>query len=53
MQQLHEGPAPENVKLAIETGSLEMTAVEQGILAEDMTPGEVGKFCELHEEVYA
>jgi DUF438 domain-containing protein len=56
MQQLHDGRAPENVKrglrtLVRETGSSEITAAEQDIMAEGMPPSEVQRFCELHSEV--
>jgi len=56
MQQLHDGRAPEDVKLALmtlarETGPSEMTAAEQEIMAEGMTPSEVQRLCELHSEV--
>ena len=56
IQQLHDGRAPQDVKLALktlvkETDHAEIIAMEQELMTEGMHASEIQKLCDLHSEV--
>lgn len=56
IEQLHDGRAPEDVKLALralvkETDHSEIIAMEQELMAKGMHASEIQRLCDLHSEV--